>query len=293
MVKALDVMRIDAHQHFWRYDPRRDSWITDEMRAIRRDFLPADLEPILASNGIDGCVAVQADQSEDETRFLLDLAHRHPFIEGVVGWVDLRSPRLEETLDTLASDPLLRGVRHIAQAEADDFLARPDVIRGIGSLGRVGLTYDILVVERQLPAALALTAELPDQPFVVDHLAKPGIKNGCRRPTEGQVVTGALEPWATHMRELARRPNVCCKLSGLVTEADWRHWRSQDLRPYLDVALEAFGPERVMFGSDWPVCLVAASYERVLGIIVEYAATLSSTERDGLFGGNAIRVYGL
>src|SRR5262252_8202766 len=218
------------------------------MRAIRRDFLPADLAPVLAASGIDGCVAVQADQSEAETRFLLDCARQHPFIKGVVGWVDLRSPRLDATLDALSREPRLRGVRHIAQAEPDDFLTRDDVVRGIGQLGRFGLAYDILVYERQLPAALTLTARLPDQRFVVDHLAKPSIK------------TGALEPWAGHLRELARRPNVWCKISGLVTEADWTGWRPEHLRPYLDVAFEAFGAGRVMFGSDWPVCLVAAPY---------------------------------
>jgi L-fuconolactonase len=272
-------MRIDAHQHFWRFDAGRDRWITDEMRAIRRDFLPGDLEGALATNGIDACVAVQADQSDDETRFLLDLADRHPFIRAVVGWVDLRSPGLGATLEALASRPTLRGVRHVAQAEPDEFLQQDDVIRGIREVGKAGLTYDILIVERQLPAALALTARLPDQVFVLDHLAKPRIKDR------------SIEPWATRMRELARRPNVFCKISGLVTEADWSGWRPEHLRPYLDVAFEAFGTDRVMFGSDWPVCLVAAPYDRVLGVIVEYAGALSPNERDALFGGNAMRAY--
>lgn len=274
-------MRIDAHQHFWRFDARRDRWITDEMRAIRRDFLPGDLEGALTANGIDGCVAVQADQSGEETRFLLDLADRHPFVKAVVGWADLRSPTVGVTLDALASRPRLRGIRHVAQAEPDDFFTQDDVIRGIREVGRAGLAYDILIVERQLPAALALTARLPDQPFVLDHLAKPRIRDG------------AIEPWATRMRELARRPNVFCKISGLVTEADWAGWRSEHLRPYLDVAFEAFGADRVMFGSDWPVCLVAAPYDRVLGVISEYAGALSPHERDALFGGTAMRVYGL
>ncbi len=275
------MIRLDAHQHFWKYNPRRDAWISDDMAAIRRDFLPVDLEGMLAANGFDGCVAVQADQSLDETQFLLDLAARHPFIKGVVGWVDLRSSRLDETLETLAHDPRLRGIRHVAQAERDDFLAQDDVIRGIGRLGDLGLTYDILVFERQLPAALTLTSRLPDHAFVVDHLAKPRIKEG------------RLEPWAARLKELARRPNVCCKISGLVTEADWTGWRPEHLRPYLDVAFDAFGADRVMFGSDWPVCLTAASYERVLGVVDEYAAALSADERDGLFGGNAARFYGL
>jgi len=274
-------MRIDAHQHFWRFDAGRDRWITDEMRAIRRDFLPGDLEGTLAANNFDGCVAVQADQSDDETRFLLDLADRHRFVKAVVGWVDLRSRRLGATLDALASRPKLRGIRHVAQAEPDDFLEQDDVIHGIREVGRAGLTYDLLIVERQLPAALALTAQLPDQPFVLDHLAKPRIRDR------------AIEPWATRMREFARRPNVSCKISGLVTEADWTGWRPEHLRPYLDVAFEAFGADRVLFGSDWPVCLVAAPYDRVLGVIVAYAGALSESERDALFGGNAMRVYGL
>src|SRR5262245_5242715 len=178
------MIRIDAHQHFWRYDARRDAWITDDMAAIQRDCLPVDLERTLTANGFDGCVAVQADQSIAETQFLLHLAARHPFIKGVVGWVDLRPPRLDETLDTLAHDPRLRGLRHVAQAAQDDVLAQDDVIRGIGRLGDFGLTYDILVYERQLPAALTLASRLPNQAFVLDHLAKPRIKEG------------RLEPWA-------------------------------------------------------------------------------------------------
>ncbi len=274
-------MVIDAHQHFWRYDPGRDAWITDAMRAIRRDFLPADLQGTLAANGVDGCVAVQADQSEAETRFLLDLARQHSFVKAVVGWVDLRSPRLESALDALTRDPKLRGVRHVAQAEPDDFLTRDDVVRGIRAVGRRGLTYDILIHERQMPAAVSLATRLPDQPFVLDHLGKPSIK------------TGALEPWAKGLRDLARRPNVCCKISGIVTEADWTGWRPEHVRPYLDVAFEAFGPDRVMFGSDWPVCLVAAPYERVFGLVDDYAAAISSDERRALFGGTAERFYGL
>jgi L-fuconolactonase len=272
---------IDAHQHFWRFDPRRDAWITAEMQAIRRDFLPGDLEGVLDANGIDGCIAVQADQSDAETRFLLDLAGRHPFIKGVVGWVDLRSPRLDATLDALTKAPRLVGVRHVAQAEADDFLAGEAIIRGISCLARAGLTYDILIYARQLPAALTLASRLPEQTFVLDHLAKPQIKDGV------------LEPWATNLRDLARRSNVFCKISGLVTEADWTAWRPEHLRPYLDVAFEAFGPDRVMFGSDWPVCLLAAPYDRVLGVVADYAAALSAPEREALFGGTARRAYGL
>lgn len=276
-------MRLDGHQHFWRYDAERDSWITDEMGAIRRDFLPGDLEGVLSQNHIDGCIAVQADQSEAETRFLLDLARRNAFIKGVVGWVDLRSPSFDERLDLLCADPILRGVRHVAQAEPDDFLARDEVLRGIASLARVGLTYDILVYAHQLPAAITLASRLPEQPFVLDHLAKPRIRDAI------------MDPWAANVRELARRLNVHCKISGLVTEADWsgRGWRVEDLVPYLDVVFDAFGPHRVMWGSDWPVCLVAAPYERVLEIVDVYAAALTPGERDALFGGNAARFYGI
>lgn len=272
---------IDAHQHFWRYDARRDAWITDDMQAIRRNFLPGDLRPLLDANGIGGSIAVQADQSDAETRFLLALAGEHPFIRGVVGWVDLRSPHLDATLETLANNRLLVGVRHVAQAEADDFLASDAIVRGISRLARAGLTFDILIYARQLPAAIALVSRLPDQTFVLDHMAKPPIKAGAR------------EPWATTLRELARRPKVFCKISGLVTEADWAGWRPEHLRPYLDVAFEAFGADRVMFGSDWPVSLLAASYDRVLGVVADYAAALSAPEREALFGGAARRAYRL
>ncbi len=275
------MIRLDAHQHFWRFNPVRDDWITSDMAAIRRDFLPADLAPVLEANGIDGCVAVQADQSEAETCFLLELADAHDFVRGVVGWVDLLAMDLDRTLERHAAHPRFRGVRHLAQAEPDDFLARDDVGRGIGRLARLGLTYDILVYQRQLPAVVALVDRLPNQPFVLDHMAKPRIRDR------------ALEPWATRLKELARRPNVWCKLSGMVTEADWAHWREADLRPYLDVALEAFGPGRLMFGSDWPVCLVAGSYARVVAAVDDYAARLSMHEREALFGGNAARFYGI
>jgi L-fuconolactonase len=274
-------MRIDAHQHFWQYDPVRDDWITEEMRVLQRDFLPEQLETELAEQGIDGTVAVQADKSEDETRFLLQLAERHPFVMGVVGWVDLRAPDLSERLEHFSQFESFRGVRHIAQAEPDDFLEREDVVRGIRTLGGFGLTYDILVYPRQLSAALSLVDRLPDQPFVVDHLAKPLIRDG------------ELEPWASRMSELASYPNVWCKVSGLVTEADWSRWRPEDIHPYLDVVFEAFGSDRLIFGSDWPVCLLAASYERVVQLIDDYAACLSVDERDKLFGGNALRFYGL
>jgi L-fuconolactonase len=275
------VKRIDAHQHFWHHDPVRDAWITDEMSLLRRDFLPEQLEAQCRKSGFDGTIAVQADQSERETEFLLGLAERHAFIRGVVGWVDLRAHDLRARLAHFQSFPRFRGVRHIAQAEADDFLLRDDVAHGIGQLHEFGLTYDILVYAHQLPAALALVERLPDQPFVIDHLAKPRIREGT------------LEPWATHTRQMARHPNVCCKVSGLVTEADWKHWQPADLQPFLDIVFESFGADRLMFGSDWPVCLLAADYPRVVELIESYASHLSDDERDGLFGGTATRFYGL
>lgn len=277
----MSPMKIDAHQHFWHFDPVRDSWITEDMSVLRRDFLPDELQPLLGAAGIEGSVAVQADQSEDETHFLLRLAEDHPFILGVVGWVDLLAPKLGERLEYFSGFERFRGVRHIAQAEADHFLARGDVVRRIGLLRDFGLTYDLLVYPQQIPAALSLLDRLPDQPFVVDHLAKPLIREG------------RMEPWAGLIKELANHPNVWCKVSGLVTEADRGGWRREDIRPYLDVVFEAFGPDRLMFGSDWPVCLLAASYQEVWELVDGYAGHLSAAERGNLFGGNAASFYGL
>jgi len=274
-------MRIDAHQHFWRHDPVRDGWITDEMSRLRRDFLPEELETLLVASGMDGSIAVQADPSENETRFLLEIAEHHPAVLGVVGWVDLLAPDLPEKLEHFSRSERFCGVRHIAQAEPDDFLEREEVVRGIGVLREFGLTYDILVYPHQLAATLSLVEKLPDQPFVVDHMAKPLVRDGV------------MEPWAAQMRELASHPYVWCKVSGLVTEADWAMWRPEDLRPYLDVAFDAFGPERLMFGSDWPVCLLAAEYGQVVELIEAYTGHLSASERDGVFGGNAAGFYSL
>ena len=274
-------MRIDAHQHFWHFDPVRDDWITEEMEVLKRDFLPNDLVPHLEECGLDGTVAVQADQSEHETEFLLRLAEDQTFIRGVVGWVDLLAPTIGERLEHFSQFERLCGVRHVAQAEPDDFLARADVAHGIGLLSEFGLTYDILVYPAQLPATLALVEKLPDSRFVMDHIAKPRIREG------------KVEPWATYMRELALHENVWCKVSGLVTEADWTRWSHEEIRPYLDVVFEAFGPGRLMFGSDWPVCLLAANYREVCDLVGNYAGFFSANERDGLFGGNAAVFYGL
>ncbi len=274
-------MRVDAHQHFWQYNPVRDTWITEEMAVLERDFLPDDLEHQLAAHGFDGSIAVQADQSEDETIFLLRQAEHHPFVMGVVGWVDLRASNLAERLEHFSGFERFRGVRHIAQAEPVDFLEQEDLVQGISLLQDFDLTYDILVYPQQLPAALSLVERLPDQRFVVDHVAKPPIRDG------------EMEPWARRMRELASHANVWCKVSGLVTEADWTRWSAEDIRPYLDVVFEAFGPDRLMFGSDWPVCLLAASYRSVNDLIGSYAEYLTETERDKLFGANAVQFYGL
>lgn len=275
-------MNIDSHQHFWRYDAQRDTWITDEMAVLKRDFLPTDLLPELAANGIDGCVAVQADQSERETQFLLDCAAHHPEIVGVVGWVDLRAPNLPQRLACFSRFEKLRGFRHIVQAEPDDrFLLREDSCRGIARLREFGLTYDILIYPKQLPAAIEFVAKFPEQPFVIDHLAKPAIR------------TKEIDSWCRHIRAVAAHPNVFCKLSGLITEADWRKWRPEDCRPYLDVVFDAFGVDRLIFGSDWPVCLLAGTYKQVKDVIADYTRRLAATDREKIFGLNAAKFYGL
>jgi len=275
-------MRIDAHQHFWSYQPARDTWITDEMSVLKHDFLPKDLLPELRSASIDGTVAVQADQSEQETRFLLALAEEHPAILGVVGWVDLRAPDIADRLADLHESKRLRGFRHIVQAEPDDrFVLRADFKRGISCLAQFDFTYDILIYPKQLPAAVQLVAANPRQRFVVDHLAKPEIR------------MGRLEPWAGLIRELAAAPNVFCKLSGLITEADRAHWHPGDFNRYLDVVFECFGPERLIFGSDWPVCLLAGSYAQVVNLISSYLRGCPPEEQAAIFGGNAVRFYNL
>lgn len=275
-------MIIDAHQHFWQYHPVKDAWITDNMKVIQEDFLPHHLHPVLQENGVDGCVAVQADQSETETSFLLELAAQHNFIRGVVGWVDLRADDLSERLQHYSRFEKLKGFRHIVQAEPDPaFILREDFCRGIKELSTYNFTYDILVYPLQLPAVAAFVQQFPRQRLVIDHMAKPDFK------------TGELSAWETHMRAIAQQPNVYCKLSGLVTEADWQKWEASHFAPFLDVALDAFGPERLMFGSDWPVCKLAASYAEVKAIVTDYISRLTATERAGIMGGNAIRFYGL
>jgi L-fuconolactonase len=274
-------MRLDAHQHFWRFDPVRDTWITPEMGVIRRDFLPPDLAPLLVASGMDGCIAVQADQSAAETRFLLSLAAEHSFILGVVGWIDLRATDLERQLTGYRQERALCGFRHIAQAEPDDFLARDDVARGVALLGQHGYAFDLLVYPQQLTAAVALVERCPGVHFVLDHCAKP------------RIAAAELASWRKALAPLAEHPNVWCKASGLVTEASWSRWTEADLEPVLDAVAELFGPERLLFGSDWPVCLVAADYPEVVGVVERWSHRLAPADREGLFGGNAAAAYRL
>ena len=275
-------MRIDAHQHFWRYRPETHAWINDAMAPLKRDFLPADLQLLLAAAGFDGCVAVQAQQNVAETAWLLQLADQHPFIRGVVGWVDLCAPCVADAIHRLATHPRLRGMRHVVQDEPDDqFMLRPDFQRGIAALAPFGLTYDILIYARQLPAAIALLRQFPQQRFVLDHIAKPDIR--ARR----------LDDWRNGIRQLAAHANVSCKLSGMVTEADWQAWRPSDFGVYLDVVLDAFGAERLMIGSDWPVCTLAGNYTDVVAVVTDYVARLPPGERDAICGANAARIYSL
>lgn len=273
-------MIIDAHQHFWHFDPVRDAWIDDSMKVLQRDFLPVDLKPDLDANGVSGCVAVQADQSEAETHFLLQLAEKQDFIKNVVGWVDLQAENVTERLDYFYQFGKLAGFRHIVQSEQDvNFLLRKNFCRGIAALERHDFTYDILVFPHQLGAVLEFVRRFPRQKFVIDHLAKPYIKDGY------------FDGWALLMREIAKAENVFCKISGMVTEANWQQWQYADFVPYLDVVTDSFGTDRLMFGSDWPVCLVAGSYGQVIGIVRQYFENFSSEEKTKVFGLNALRFY--
>lgn len=273
-------MKLDSHQHFWSYEERQYPWIP-KGSPLHRDWLPDDLAPLLAAAGLDGCVAVQARQTIEESRWLLTLADHSTIIKAVVGWVDLRSDRVEEQLAPLAKDARFAGVRHVVQDEAADFMLGEEFQRGIGRLRQFGLKYDLLVFPKHLPSAIALAEKFPEQPFVLDHIAKPPVRER------------GIEPWRTQFRELAKAPNVMCKVSGLVTEADHRAWKAEDFRPYLDVVFESFGEDRLMFGSDWPVCLLAGQYAAVHGLVADYAAQSSPAARGKLFGANCARFYGI
>lgn len=275
-------MRIDAHQHFWCYNADEYDWIDQSMARLRRDFLPKDLKTELEAAGFDGAVAVQARQTLEETRWLLELVGSAPHVLGVVGWVDLRSPNVRTQLAEFARDPKFLGVRHIVQSEPDDrFLLQPEFLRGIAALEAFDLTYDILIYPKHLPVAAEFVKRFPRQRFVLDHLAKPLIKSG------------SLQSWQSGICELAQNTNVFCKLSGLVTEADWKNWRPSDFAPYLDVALECFGQDRLMVGSDWPVCTVAGSYSQVMGVVVEHLAKYREDVREAILGGNAASFWRL
>ena len=273
---------IDAHQHFWKFDPVRDTWIDDRMKVIQRDFLPGDLEPLLKENGFEGCVVVQSDQSEAENDFQLANAEQHSFIMGVVGWVDLQAKNVEERLDYYTQYKKLKGFRYVLQGEVQrDLMLKPAFKHGISLLSKYGYTYDMLIFPDQLKYATELVKLFPHQRFVLDHIAKPPIK------------AGDIIDWEHDIKELANHSNVYCKISGMVTEADWQNWKQDDFTPYIDVVVNAFGSDRIMFGSDWPVCLVAASYQQTLGIVKQYFSPFTQNEQDKFFGANATRFYSL
>ena len=275
-------MRIDAHQHFWRYNAQEYDWIDDSMSTLRRDSLPRDLKPELDAAGFHACIAVQARQTLEETRWLLELADEHPFIAGVVGWVDLRGEDTRDQLAEYSKNPKLVGIRHIVQAEPDDrFLLRADFLRGIAALEEFDLAYDILIYPRHLPVALEFVHRFPKQRFVLDHLAKPVIK------------AQTLEPWAADIRALAKFPNVFCKLSGMVTEADWKLWKPKDFKPYVETALECFGSDRLMIGSDWPVCTVAGSYGPVMSLVIDFLHQYPDHVVNSILGATAHGFYRL
>jgi L-fuconolactonase len=273
-------LKIDSHQHFWKYDPVSYDWIDDSMSVIQKDFLPEDLEPILKANGFDGCITVQSHQSEQENEFQLANADQHSFIKGVVGWVDLQSPNIEERLNYYQQFKKLKGFRHILQGESQrDFMLRPAFLKGISLLKKYGYTYDILILPDQLKYTSEFVAQFPDQRFVIDHIAKPNIKQK------------ELNQWQKDIEAVSKFENVYCKVSGMVTEADWQNWQPADFNNYLDVITESFGVGRLMYGSDWPVCKVAADYEQVVNIVKDYFSDFSQTEQHVFFGGNAVEFY--
>jgi L-fuconolactonase len=275
-------MRIDSHQHFWRYTAAEYGWIDDSMSALRRDFLPADSRREMQSAAVDACIAVQARQTLEETTWLLELAGANPFVAGVIGWVDLQADDAAEQLDRFADHPKLLGVRHVVQDELDDrFMLRPAFCRGMSLLEDRDLTYDILIYPKQLPVAAELVSRFTRQRFVLDHVAKPDIR------------AGSMRNWEKGLRELAAFPRVFCKLSGLVTEADWTRWTPDDIRPYLDIAYDCFGAHRLLLGSDWPVCTLAADYSRTISLAGEYMAARPRAEQDAVMGGNAARLWRL
>lgn len=275
------MLKVDSHQHFWIFDPVKNNWITEEMEVIRHDFLPHDLKPLLDANGIQSCVAVQAEQSEAETEFLLSLAAENNFIKGVVGWADLCSDHIHERLEHYSQFPELKGFRHVMQAEPPGFMYKPQFQRGIEALRAYQFSYDILIYASQLDDAIELVRRNPDQPFVLDHIAKPDIKNG------------EMQAWKKGIETISEFQNVSCKISGMITEADHKNWKKEDIFPYLDHVFEFFGSERLMYGSDWPVCKLAGEYEAVCGLLNDYLVELSLREQEMVWGKNATGFYKL
>jgi L-fuconolactonase len=276
------IDRIDAHVHFWRIEQYASHWMQGPLAPLKRDFLPDDLAPLLAANGVDGAIFVQAQPVESDNDWVLGLAERHPWIVGVVGWVDLTADDVEERIERLRANPRFCGIRHITHDEPDDdWILRDDVGRGLAALERLGVPFDLLFFVKHLPHAATLARRHPRLRFVIDHLAKP------------RIAAGSIDDWLPAFRAAAAEPNVFCKLSGMVTEADWLRWSPADLRPYVDHALASFGPERLMRGSDWPVCTLAGSYARVTAALDEAIVALSGAERAAILGGTARRFYGL
>lgn len=274
-------MTIDSHVHFWNYDAVRDSWITDEMKILRQDFLPQDVLVHLKENNIDGCVAVQADQQETETLFLCQLSKENDFIKAVIGWIDLRQDDIDKRLQYFSQFPVIKGWRHIVQAELDGFLQGEKFLRGIQALSNYNYTYDLLLYHTQLKQALEFVQRFPQQKFVIDHCAKPGIKNK------------EIGDWKMYMKEMAAMPNVYCKLSGLITETNWNKWAATDFYPYLDTVFDLFGTNRLLFGSDWPVMLLSGNYRQWKNLVEKYMQNYSANDKEKIFALNAIRFYNL
>jgi L-fuconolactonase len=272
---------IDAHQHFWYYEKNKHAWIDDAMAVIRKDFLPEQLAEVYQSNNIDGCVAVKADQSENETNFLIQLSQQHAFIKGIVGYVDLRAENVTERLAYYQQHKIVKGFRHVLQAQEPEFMLQPNFLRGIAALKQFNFTYDILIFPKHLQAAIELVKQNPSQPFVIDHIAKPYIK------------AGLIDEWKKDINTIAQYQNVYCKISGMVTEADYNNWKQEDFTPYIDAVVEAFGTKRILFGSDWPVCLVAASYEKMKAIVTDYFSKFSLAEQEDFFCNNTTTFYNL
>ena len=273
-------MRIDAHQHFWNYEPLKHAWIDDSMSRIKRDFSPGDLAPILHELEIDGTIAVQADETIEETNFLLSLAQKNVFIKGVVGWVDFKSNDIHDVLNTLKSNKKLAGFRCIMQGKPDEvYLSNISFIQKIKSLHELDYSYDLLVYHDQLKSLLKFVEKLPDNRLILDHIGKPDIKNAN------------IKGWREHIRILSQHPGLFCKLSGMITEASYQNWTYEQLMPYMETVAEHFGTDRICFGSDWPVCLVAGSYKQVHDVVERFSSQLNPEEKRKLFGLNAMTFY--